>query len=112
MSEYSPTRKGGVPKVPEEFEDRGSTPLIGTQSPGVARIEALSSQITTGNRISIFVGVFLIAYAYGLVCFYPDRTRRRDILTLHDRTAHCVMPISLQQPRVLQITHFYLQSTL
>ncbi|KAL5403476.1 ferrioxamine B transporter [Paraphaeosphaeria minitans] len=66
MSEYSPTHKGDGSKPREEYEDRGSQPLIGTQSPGVARIEALSKHITTGNRIAIFIGVFFIAYAYGL----------------------------------------------
>lgn len=40
--------------------------LLGEKSPGVARIEAVSSQITLTNRIFIFIGVFLIAYAYGL----------------------------------------------
>ncbi|KAJ4305739.1 ferrioxamine B transporter [Kalmusia sp. IMI 367209] len=64
MSEYSPTGKDRA--SPPEYEEPGSTPLIGTQSPGVARIEALSKHITTANRIAIFFGVFLIAYAYGL----------------------------------------------
>ncbi|KAI0011328.1 major facilitator superfamily domain-containing protein [Xylariaceae sp. FL0662B] len=36
------------------------------KSPGVARIEALSSVITNVDRVFIFFGVFLIAYAYGL----------------------------------------------
>jgi MFS transporter, SIT family, siderophore-iron:H+ symporter len=53
--------------------------LIGKLSPGVARIEALSQQITTLNRVCIFFGVFLIAYAYGLdgtlrYAFQPDAT--------------------------------------
>ena len=67
MSEYSPTRKGEEPKLPEEYDDHANQPLVGAQSPGVARIEALSKHITTGNRIAIFIGVFFIAYAYGLV---------------------------------------------
>jgi SIT family siderophore-iron:H+ symporter-like MFS transporter len=73
MSEYSPTRKGDGLKAPEDYEDPGSQPLIGTKSPGVARIEALSKQITTGNRIAIFIGVFFIAYAYGLVSRFTIR---------------------------------------
>ncbi|POR32101.1 Siderophore iron transporter 1 [Tolypocladium paradoxum] len=36
------------------------------KSPGVARVEALSSAITFTDRIFIFLGVFLVAYAYGL----------------------------------------------
>jgi SIT family siderophore-iron:H+ symporter-like MFS transporter len=40
--------------------------LLGAKSPGVARIEAVSSQLTTADRVFLFLGVFLIAYAYGL----------------------------------------------
>ena len=40
--------------------------LLGKKSPGVQRIEAVSTHITFVNRIFIFIGVFLIAYAYGL----------------------------------------------
>lgn len=36
------------------------------KSPGVVRIEAISSVITTTDRWFIFFGVFIIAYAYGL----------------------------------------------
>ncbi|KAI7264016.1 ferrioxamine B transporter [Hortaea werneckii] len=35
-------------------------------SPGVARIEAINRNITVGDRVALFIGVFLIAYAYGL----------------------------------------------
>lgn len=35
-------------------------------SPGVKRIEAISAYITLTDRVFIFFGVFLIAYAYGL----------------------------------------------
>jgi len=38
----------------------------GEKSPGVARIEAVSAQFTLVDRIFLFLGVFLIAYAYGL----------------------------------------------
>ncbi|KAF1969069.1 siderochrome-iron transporter-like protein Sit1 [Bimuria novae-zelandiae CBS 107.79] len=65
-AEYSPTGKERTQVHPPEYEDERSATLIGSKSPGVARIEALSRQITTGNRIAIFIGVFLIAYAYGL----------------------------------------------
>lgn len=36
------------------------------KSPGVARVEAISSAITFTDRIFIFFGIFLIAYVYGL----------------------------------------------
>jgi SIT family siderophore-iron:H+ symporter-like MFS transporter len=50
---YSDSEQGG----------RASTDSI---SPGVARIEATVEHITTANRVWIFFGVFLIAWAYGL----------------------------------------------
>jgi len=40
--------------------------LLGKKSPGVQRIEILSQHLTLADRIFIFIGVFLIAYAYGL----------------------------------------------
>ncbi|RDL40882.1 putative SIT1-Transporter of the bacterial siderophore ferrioxamine B [Venustampulla echinocandica] len=40
--------------------------LLGAKSPGVARIEAISSQLTLTDRIFLFLGIFLISYAYGL----------------------------------------------
>lgn len=36
------------------------------KSPGVARVEALAAILTLPDRIAIFLGVFLAAYAYGL----------------------------------------------
>ena len=42
-------------------------PPIGDDlSPGVARIAAINRNLTRGDRIGVFIGVFLIAYAYGL----------------------------------------------
>lgn len=41
-------------------------PIEDDQSPGVARIAAINRNLTRGDRIAVFVGVFLIAYAYGL----------------------------------------------
>lgn len=46
--------------------DRRGSILVGQQSPGVARIEAMAQVITQTDRIFLFIGVFLIAYAYGL----------------------------------------------
>jgi len=56
-------------------------PLLGKKSPGVERMEAIAAHITFPNRVAIFLGVFLIAYAYGLdgtlrysyqVCRFPQ----------------------------------------
>lgn len=52
--------------TPEPIHDQSTAPLLGRKSPGVERIEAISHHITFANRIAIFLGVFLIAYAYGL----------------------------------------------
>ena len=46
--------------------DRRQSKILGTKSPGVARIEAVSSVITRTDRIFLFASVFLVAYAYGL----------------------------------------------
>jgi SIT family siderophore-iron:H+ symporter-like MFS transporter len=43
-----------------------NTLLIGNKSPGVARIEAIAAHLTLKDRIFLFLGVFLIAYVYGL----------------------------------------------
>ncbi|EFY87657.1 hypothetical protein MAC_06251 [Metarhizium acridum CQMa 102] len=48
-------------------------------SPGVARVEAISSVTTNWDRVFIFFGVFLVAYAYGLdgtlrYAFQPSAT--------------------------------------
>jgi SIT family siderophore-iron:H+ symporter-like MFS transporter len=58
-------------KAPREPENapvttQDGTPLLGKKSPGVERVEAIAKHITLVNRIFIFLGVFLIAYAYGL----------------------------------------------
>lgn len=50
----------------EHYAQRHGSILVGEQSPGVARMEAMSEVITRTDRIFLFIGVFLIAYAYGL----------------------------------------------
>lgn len=40
--------------------------LMGVTSPGVKRIEAIAAHLTFFDRIFLFIGVFLIAYAYSL----------------------------------------------
>ncbi|KDN67106.1 putative major facilitator superfamily transporter [Colletotrichum sublineola] len=49
---------------PPAYEHSGD--IIGEKSPGVVRVEALTAAITRTDRIFIFFGVFLVAYAYGL----------------------------------------------
>ncbi|KAH8587712.1 major facilitator superfamily protein [Bisporella sp. PMI_857] len=53
---------------PHQFKSgNGSENIALSQmSPGVARIEAISKQFTLKDRIFLFFGTFLIAYAYGL----------------------------------------------
>lgn len=45
---------------------RDSILLVGDKSPGVARIEAIGEVLTLTDRVFLFIGVFLVAYAYGL----------------------------------------------
>ena len=40
--------------------------LLGDKSPGVKRIEAISASFTRWSKISLFVSIILVAYAYGL----------------------------------------------
>ena len=47
-------------------DDRRNSKILGSKSPGVARIEAISSVITRTDRIFLFLSVFIVAYAYGL----------------------------------------------
>lgn len=47
-------------------ESSKDAPLLGQKSPGVDRMEAIAAHITFWDRVAIFFGVFLIAYAYGL----------------------------------------------
>lgn len=41
-------------------------PPVGFKSSGVARVEAISASVGFWNRVCIFIGVFLVAFAYGL----------------------------------------------
>jgi SIT family siderophore-iron:H+ symporter-like MFS transporter len=47
-------------------QDRRPSKLTGSKSPGVARVEAITSVITRTDRYFLFFSVFLVAYAYGL----------------------------------------------
>jgi MFS transporter, SIT family, siderophore-iron:H+ symporter len=45
--------------------DRRALQVLGAKSTGVARVEAMASVLTTKDRILLFLGAFLISYAYG-----------------------------------------------
>lgn len=40
--------------------------LVGRTSPGVKRMQIVAAELTTGDRVFIFVSLFLVAYVYGL----------------------------------------------
>lgn len=58
-------KETGVDLHPGEHKSAADA-VRNAKSPGVVRIEAISSVITFTDRIFIFFGVFLVAYAYGL----------------------------------------------
>jgi SIT family siderophore-iron:H+ symporter-like MFS transporter len=64
------TSPSGATTTPDTNHDdlpgRRSSVSVDEKSPGVRRIEALSAVLTTADRIAIFFGVFLVAFAYGL----------------------------------------------
>lgn len=56
----------GILETQTPAPDPVTRSLKDIQSPGVARVEALSSAITSVDRVFIFLGVFIVAYCYGL----------------------------------------------
>lgn len=90
----SPTRTSSNEKTDiaaerqQPFED-SRTHLLGAKSPGVARIEAIASQLTRTDRIFLFISVFLIAYAYGLdgTVRYTYQTTATNSYALHSLLA-------------------------
>lgn len=63
---FAATKPNEQPTDDSRQLSRQSTITVDEKSPGVIRVEALSSVMTLTDRIFIFFGVFLIAYAYGL----------------------------------------------
>ncbi|KAF8921902.1 major facilitator superfamily domain-containing protein [Mucidula mucida] len=49
-----------------ESGSASSVVIIGGDSPGVQRIEAITASFTKWAKVSLFVSIFLVAYAYGL----------------------------------------------
>lgn len=67
LPEAEKTASPVVSKDHEQYADRSAADIVkNIKSPGVARIEAISSAITLTDRIFIFCSVFLVAYCYGL----------------------------------------------
>lgn len=63
-----PNEKGPDSDAPPAYDHgrRPSFQLLGKTSPGVQRIEAISVHFGLIDKIFVFIGIFLISYAYGL----------------------------------------------
>ncbi|KAF3397438.1 Siderophore iron transporter 1 [Talaromyces pinophilus] len=61
---WEPSAAGDA--VAHPSQQHRSITLLGAESPGVRRIEVISSQFRLVDRVVLFFAVFLVAYAYGL----------------------------------------------
>jgi hypothetical protein len=84
-------------------EDGGSehAPVLGEKSPGVVRIEAINAHLTSFDRWFLGIGVFLIAYAYGLdgTVRYTYQVITEDLFAIRQitnqiRVTHCLRSAS------------------
>ncbi|ETI19399.1 hypothetical protein G647_09232 [Cladophialophora carrionii CBS 160.54] len=57
---------GSPDYAPQRPSERRQSIVEAEKSPGVVRIEAINEVLTRKDRLFLFIGVFLIAYAYGL----------------------------------------------
>lgn len=81
---------------PVEIANRSDTgsssptaePADSSASPGVVRIAAIGRQLTVWDRVALFIGVFLIAYAYGLDGQIRNTYQARPPLRLPLRRLH------------------------
>lgn len=67
----SPIRPGLLREISSDGEDGSSGRYVDVkevtgESSGVARMTAIASHLTLFERISLFLGIFIIGYAYGL----------------------------------------------
>ncbi|POR36727.1 Siderochrome-iron transporter Sit1 [Tolypocladium paradoxum] len=62
----SPTSRPGSSSAGRSLHDAEHQPPVRSRAPGVARMEAVSSQLTALERAWLFCGIFLVGYAYGL----------------------------------------------
>jgi SIT family siderophore-iron:H+ symporter-like MFS transporter len=74
---------------PRSSESTKDAPLLGQKSPGVERIEAIAAHITFWDRVALFFGVFLIAYAYGLDGTLRYSYQVCSLATGYGMRAHC-----------------------
>lgn len=84
----NPVAEAGAPDSNERVAHQAKTPAEAARdvlSPGVQRMEAISSCITLTDRVFIFLSVFLIAYAYGLdgTVRYAYQTKATDSFVQH-----------------------------
>ena len=56
----------GSPRASQSDDDDENAHILGVKSLGVKRIEAISAQFTGIDRVLLFIGIFIVAYAYGL----------------------------------------------
>ncbi|KAG6020164.1 hypothetical protein E4U41_002937 [Claviceps citrina] len=64
--ESEKTESPAAPPLPPPPPPTGAIAVRDIRSPGVVRVEAISSAMTPLDRVLIFTGVFLMAYVYGL----------------------------------------------
>ena len=70
--------------------------LLGDKSPGVKRIEAISASFTRWSKISLFVSIFLVAYAYGL-----DGTVRYTYQVVYSSLTHIFQLLNFDSCRAM-----------
>lgn len=68
---HDSTGPGTLHSINHNYREGETQPLLGPSrlavtSSGVARIEIINASLTRSDRIFIFIGVFLVGYAYGL----------------------------------------------
>ncbi|KAM5437765.1 ferrioxamine B transporter [Microsporum ferrugineum] len=62
----APADGGDQQQQQQQANGSGEPVILGNKSPGVMRVEVISSHMTFVDRILLFIGIFILAYAYGL----------------------------------------------
>ncbi|KAM5451539.1 ferrioxamine B transporter [Microsporum audouinii] len=62
----APADGGDQQQQQQQANGSGEPVILGKKSPGVMRVEVISSHMTFVDRILLFIGIFILAYAYGL----------------------------------------------
>ena len=63
---FNATKEEPFEEPSPRTSDDSEKHIYGAKSLGVKRIEAISAQFTTVDRVILYFGIFLVAYAYGL----------------------------------------------